>query len=132
MEFFVGTMLQLKLLVVLGFFLSAAAFENNSYEIEPRMVQGYDAILGQFPYYAFLRILKRQKQNLCGGSLISNEWILTAGHCITNAIAIEVHLGGLSTLDYDNDGHKTINIRPSSISTSVYVHPKYNAAFYVK
>jgi len=43
-----------------------------------QIVGGSEAALGQFPWQAWLDI---DKTYLCGGSLIVENWILTACHC---------------------------------------------------
>lgn len=45
-----------------------------------RIVNGKDAESGQFPYQVSLRI-REHNAHFCGGSIISNRWIITAGHC---------------------------------------------------
>lgn len=45
-----------------------------------RIVGGYDARQGQFPFVASVRT--PQNQHLCGGVIISRRHILTAGHCV--------------------------------------------------
>jgi len=47
-------------------------------EQDHRITNGYTAERGQFPWQVGLII-----DNLffCGGSLISNQWVLTAAHC---------------------------------------------------
>lgn len=47
---------------------------------EDRIVQGKIAPGGAFPYQASLRV--RENYHVCGGSIISDRWILTAGHCL--------------------------------------------------
>lgn len=46
--------------------------------ITSQIVNGDDADLGQFPWQAIIDI---DAKYLCGGSLILENWILTASHC---------------------------------------------------
>lgn len=50
------------------------------FEREGRIVGGSNAILGQFPYQVSLR--SDRDFHFCGGSIINNRWVLSAGHCI--------------------------------------------------
>jgi len=44
----------------------------------PKIVNGYPAVEGQFPHQAAIII---DGSNFCGGSLLSEIWVLTAAHC---------------------------------------------------
>lgn len=44
-----------------------------------RIIGGADALPGQFPYQISLIV---NNSHICGGSIIDNQWILTAGHCV--------------------------------------------------
>ncbi|CAL8093666.1 unnamed protein product [Orchesella dallaii] len=52
----------------------------NNY-LDLKVVGGRQAQIGEFPYTVAL--LSNNKQ-FCGGSLISEDWVLTAAHCITS------------------------------------------------
>jgi len=52
---------------------------KTSLVISPSIIGGQEAVLGQFPWQAFILTDDR---GACGGSLILVNWVLTAAHCI--------------------------------------------------
>ncbi|CAO1432879.1 unnamed protein product [Diamesa tonsa] len=66
----------------------------NKYMRGSRITGGQAATLGQFPYQALL-LLKDGAGNsyVCGGSIISHNWILTAAHCVDGIVSADVYVG---------------------------------------
>uniref|UniRef100_A0A1A9VYR4 Lectizyme n=1 Tax=Glossina austeni TaxID=7395 RepID=A0A1A9VYR4_GLOAU len=79
MKSFIVTVLALLLLAVGG-----NAFRSR---LQPRVVNGRNANPGQFPYAVSLRY---NNIHICGGSIISANYILTAAHCLTTEIDGEI------------------------------------------
>lgn len=49
---------------------------------DARIVGGKEASLGDFPYQVAIYLFEADNKSfICGGSIIDNNWILTAGHC---------------------------------------------------
>lgn len=89
-----------------------------------RIVNGQTATLGQFPFQVLLVVhLNPAGSALCGGSLLSNQWVLTAGHCTEGAKSFEVHLGAVDFEDKTNDGRVVLK------ATEFYRHEEYDPVF---
>ncbi|XP_043659485.1 brachyurin [Drosophila teissieri] len=85
-------------------------------QIQNRIVSGSDAQLGEFPWQVILK--KDAWDDLhCGGSIISNTWVLTAAHCTFGFDSIFLMFG---TVQLFNEN--ALNMT----STNIIVHPDYN------
>ncbi|KAH8396489.1 hypothetical protein KR222_011365, partial [Zaprionus bogoriensis] len=81
-----------------------------------RIISGTQAVAGQFPWQV---ILKRDEWDdlLCGGSIISAQWVLTAGHCCYGRDSLYLIFG---SIQLDNESAQSMT------ATQLYVHPNYN------
>lgn len=105
------------------FLIISFAIFCNAYKIEPKIKNGYTSKRGQFPFYAFLAIANKERAvSWCGGSLISNLWILTAAHCVQTAHRIGINLGSLKAENYTEMGRIVDVVERKN----VFVHIKYH------
>ena len=114
MKFFKVSVLFMGLMLVANTVAAAS-------DIETRIVGGIEVPnSSKYPWMVMLSETTSKSDFFCGASLISEQWILTAAHCVndTTAGAVFAFIG-----EYNKT---TSTVTASSIS-EIYVHPDYDA-----
>ncbi|KAK7601603.1 hypothetical protein V9T40_009044 [Parthenolecanium corni] len=94
-----------------------------------RVFGGRPAELGSWPWMVALGYRRLSDLTIhyqCGASLIADEWLLTAAHCVVNTSPLQLTTARLGDLDLDDS--VVDNASPVDVpieSTSVFPHPKY-------
>jgi hypothetical protein len=84
-----------------------------------RIVGGNAAFAGQFPYSAAIYKSTIDATFFCGGCLLNNEWIVTAGQCVDGALLFTIRLGTNNLNSNDPNALR--------LATDYYVlHPDFN------
>ncbi|XP_046402913.1 trypsin-7-like [Ischnura elegans] len=104
--------------IVLAVIASASSFRvlNGRQPLDERIVGGEDAAPGEFPYQLSLRI---GGHHICGASILSEDWAVTAAHCVHNVGDYRLQLMA-GSLDVDEGDIYDV--------TNFTVHPKYDDA----
>ncbi|XP_011447066.3 transmembrane protease serine 3 isoform X2 [Magallana gigas] len=89
----------------------------------PRIVGGHVSSPGRWPWIAsiYLHIPPMSQEQFCAGSLVSDEWILTAAHCFdrtTDKRDVRIRLGEFN-LHHRDPSEQTFN------ATELFIHPLY-------
>ncbi|XP_063913680.1 chymotrypsin BI-like [Zophobas morio] len=107
-------------LIFLGVALIVYISQSEAATKGSRIIGGDVARAGQFPFAAAIHVQTADSKFFCGGALTGNDWVVTSGHCVNNAILFTIHIGSNHRESAEPDG--------LTVATSTYVlHPDFNA-----
>ncbi|XP_077000687.1 coagulation factor XI [Tamandua tetradactyla] len=93
-------------------------------KIKPRIVGGTASVHGEWPWQITLHTMIPTQRHLCGGSIIGNQWILTAAHCFDEVASpkiLRVYSGILNQSEIKED-------QPYFAVQEIIIHDKYEMA----
>ena len=98
------------------------------------MTTGYEP--KQQPWLTFIQIKKDESKFKCGGSIINNYWIISAGHCFCEQLKCKPTKSGNLRIDYnpqehiriitglkDIDLYQSDNTNQISEPVKIHIHP---------
>ena len=80
-----------------------ASEDIQDIENKTRIVEGYEP--SHRAWMTFIQIRKEKSKYKCGGSIINNYWILSAGHCFCEQLKCEPTEKGSLKIDYNPQKH---------------------------
>jgi len=95
-----------------------------------RIVGGKKTEVNRYPWQVYLEITERDgEESRCGGSLISDRFVVTAAHCLMSTCGhyvrkVNVHIGAYDICEEDWIASRTVRPR------SMFFHPGYNPKTY--
>ncbi len=99
----------------LSFAVASQGKKVQTLNFRPTIVGGQDAAKGEFP---FIVSLQDSSGHFCGGSLIREDWVLTAGHCVEGT-SIDKVVIGLVNQD-DMSGTEVMTVK------KIIQHPQFS------
>ncbi|CAM9401947.1 unnamed protein product [Rangifer tarandus platyrhynchus] len=91
----------------------------NYLNIFSRIVGGRQVVKGSYPWQVSL---KRRQKHVCGGTIISPQWVITAAHCVANRNTVSTFnvTAGEYDLRYVEPGEQTLTIE------TIIIHPHFS------
>ncbi|XP_022911965.2 trypsin-4-like isoform X3 [Onthophagus taurus] len=120
----------IRVLTLFSFWLYLIGCNDVDRNVTKRIAAGYTAFKGQYPYQ--VAILHAADGLICGGSIITQKWVLSAAHCFDRYVAVNLlittgfHFGKNYTID---DVVKHPKYRKDDLENDI-VLVKINSIFY--
>jgi trypsin len=106
--------------------LPGCALDMEGYDVDTaseNVVGGQNAQPGQFPWQiALQRKSGQQFFHSCGGSILNERWVVTAGHCVQG-----VSLKSMRIVAGDHNRSVSEGVEQFSAVRSAVVHPQFNS-----
>ena len=95
-------------------------FPGRSAAGPSKIVNGSVASSQSWPWLTRMTFHRGFSAFLCGGSIIDDNWIITAAHCCDNTDSVDIHIGDQNRFGKDK-GEFTIS------SSQIFKHPLYQS-----
>ncbi|CRK91429.1 CLUMA_CG005101, isoform A [Clunio marinus] len=115
----------MKSFIILAVLFIGAALGAPAENISSFIMGGVNAFPGEFPFMVSIQHFFLGGSHICGGAILSQIWVLTAAHCLTETStrgSIDI-LAGKHNLNLDEEGQQRIEIERNRW----LVHPGWQA-----
>lgn len=82
---------------------------------------------GQHPFYVYVEVDRNNSNKQeCGGTLIGNQFVITAAHCVDRLIDnVRLHFGVHQTKNIEEEGREIVTVHRDDI----VIHPSFSRAY---
>lgn len=84
------------------------------------IVNGEPTTSDAFPFFASVLIVRGGDASLCGGTVLSGGWVLTAAHCLSGGGVDEVKV-----FVANHDFERVVSGTPDAVAEEIFVHAQF-------